>query len=107
MIATMEASFPSKQDLKQGEDTELRWAIREADGKGFIFVNNYERFYPLSAKKGVILEACGVKLPKMNIPSGTMAIFPTLKTINAAGRSRLKKKGIPEIGSNIHCQQPG
>ena len=50
--------------------------MREKNGKGFIFINNYERFYSLSAKKGVCLEACGVKLPKMTIPSGTMAIFP-------------------------------
>ena len=101
IIATMEASFPSKQDLKQGEDTELRWAIREADGKGFIFVNNYERFYPLSAKKGEILEACGVKLPKMNIPSGTMAIFP----INIDGIRYATAQLVARRDGNIYMMQ--
>ena len=76
LLAPMEASFPSAQDLKRGEDTSLRWAVRSKDGQGFIFVNNYERFFQLSAKKGVVLEACGVKLPKLTIPSGTMAVFP-------------------------------
>lgn len=76
-LAPMEASFPSPQDLKRGEDTQLRWAVRSESGKsGFIFVNNYERFCNLSAKKGVQLEACGVKLPKLTIPTGCMAIFP-------------------------------
>ena len=76
-LAPMEASFPGPKDLKKGEDTQLRWAVREDKEKGgFIFVNNYERFYQLSTKKDVQLEACGVKLPKMSIPSGCMAIFP-------------------------------
>ena len=30
----------------------------------------------MSAKKGVVLEACGIRLPKLTIPSGCMAIFP-------------------------------
>ena len=84
-LAPMEASFPAAQDLKQGDDTQLRWAVRSlsepsqkggALTAGFIFVNNYERFANLSAKKNVQLSACGVTLPKMTIPAGCMAIFP-------------------------------
>ena len=78
-LAPMEASFPAPQDLKKGENTQLRWAIRSVKGENasaFIFVNNYERFHKLSAKKNVQLEACGVKLPKLTVPSGCMAIFP-------------------------------
>ncbi len=76
----MEASFPASQDLKRGEDTALRWAVRSISEKqgtsGFIFINNYERFCQLSAKKNVQLSACGVTLPRLTIPSGCMAIFP-------------------------------
>ena len=83
-LAPMEASFPAPQDLKKGEDKELRWAIRSEELRvkseelqaGFIFINNYERFCILSEKKNVQLEVCGVKLPKLTIPSGCMAIFP-------------------------------
>ncbi len=75
-LAPMEATFPSKQDLKKGDDTELRWSYRSKDGSGFIFVNNYERLQSLSAKKNIQLAACGVTLPKLTIPAGTMAIFP-------------------------------
>ena len=82
MLAPMKASFPVSQDLAKGDDTQLRWAVRSAKntqeqgGSGFIFVNNYERLQQLSVKKNVQLEACGVKLPKLTVPAGTMAIFP-------------------------------
>ena len=76
LLAPMEASFPASQDLKQGEDSHLRWSYRSAGKSAFIFVNNYERFANLSEKRGVQLEACGVKLPKLNVPAGAMAIFP-------------------------------
>ena len=83
-LAPMEASFPAPQDLKKGEDAQLRWAVRslqpengsQQTASAFIFVNNYERFYRLSDKKNVLLEAGGVKLPRLTIPSGCMAIFP-------------------------------
>ena len=76
VLAPMEAVFPCEQDIKKGDDRSLRWSYRAKDGQGFIFVNNYERLQNLSAKRGVKLEACGVKLPKLNIPAGTMCIFP-------------------------------
>ena len=81
-LATMEAQFPVSQDIPKGDDTHLRWAVRSAYAKkgqpeeAFIFVNNYERLQHLSAKKNVQLEACGVKLPRLTIPAGCMAIFP-------------------------------
>ena len=83
LLAPMEAEFPASQNLKKGEDTGLRWAVRselkeekKEMNSAFIFVNNYERLYTLSAKKNVVLSACGVALPKLTIPSGCMAIFP-------------------------------
>ena len=76
MLAPMEASFPAPQDLAKGEDVGLRWAVRSNGESGFIFINNYERLQNLSPKKGVVLEACGVKFPRLTIPSGCMAIFP-------------------------------
>jgi len=76
LLAPMEAHFPCPQDLKRGEDTALRWAVRSDGAHAFIFVNNYERFVPLTTKRAVELEACGVKLPRLTIPSGTMTFFP-------------------------------
>ena len=76
LLAPMEASFPAPQDLKKGDDSQLRWAVRSKDNCAFIFVNNYERLQNLSAKKDVLLSACGVDFPRLTIPAGTMAIFP-------------------------------
>lgn len=76
LLAPMEASFPSSQNVQKGDDSALRWAYRSKDGKGFVFINNYERLQNLSAKKNVELEVCGVKLPKLTVPAGCMAVFP-------------------------------
>ena len=76
LLAPMEARFPCGQDIAKGDDSHLRWAVREKDGSGFIFINNYERLQNLSAKRNVELEACGVKLPKLTIPAGSMCILP-------------------------------
>ena len=81
-LATMEATFPAPQDLARGQDSTLRWAVRQSQGanggkaSGFIFVSNYERLQQLSEKRGVVLSAAGVTLPRLNIPSGCMAILP-------------------------------
>lgn len=76
VLATMEPTFPAPQDLKKGDDAQLRWAYRSEGNSGFVFINNYERLQHLSAKKNIELSACGVKFPKMTIPAGVMAIFP-------------------------------
>ena len=75
-LAPMKPSFPSPQDLQPGDDSQLRWAVRRQGSSAFIFVNNYERLQRLTTKKNVRLEACGVQLPRLTIPSGAMCIFP-------------------------------
>ena len=50
--------------------------MRRQGSSAFIFVNNYERLQRLTTKKNVRLEACGVQLPRLTIPSGAMCIFP-------------------------------
>ena len=75
VLAPMEARFPCEQEIAKGEDSFLRWSVREDKG-GFIFINNYERLQNLSDKRNVKLGACGVKLPAMTIPAGTICIFP-------------------------------
>ena len=121
-LAEMESSFPSPQDIKKGDDSQLRWAIRSGKGKeesgklnsAFIFVNNYERLQNLTEKKHVVLEACGVQLPAMTIPAGAMAIFPVnIDGIKyATGQLVAKRDGkiymmqIPGIPTSI-CMQNG
>ena len=76
VLAPMESHFPCKQDISKGDDSNLRWAVRRKGNSGFIFINNYERLQNLSTKRSVQLECCGVKLPRFNVPSGTVCILP-------------------------------
>ena len=75
-LAPMDPSFPSPQELEKGEDKLLRWSCRSDGNRAFIFINNYERLQNLSEKKSVVLEACGVKFPKITVPAGTVCVFP-------------------------------
>ena len=101
ILAPMEASFPCQQDIQKGDDSFLRWAVRSKDGSGFIFINNYERLQNLSAKKGVMLEACGVKLPKLDVPAGTMCIL----AINIEGIRYATAQLIAKRDGKIYLEQ--
>lgn len=78
MLAPMEATFPVNPATKQYDDSFLRWSYRSKEGTAFVFVNNYERFANLTAKKRVQFTVEGITFPRkpFTIPSGTMAIFP-------------------------------
>ncbi len=100
-LAPMEASFPGPQDVRQGYDELLRWAVREKDGAGFIFINNYERLQPLTAKKNVVLRACGITLPKLTIPAATVCIFP----VNIDGIRYATGQLVAKRDGKIYMQQ--
>ena len=111
MLAPMEASFPTPQDLPKGDDTQLRWSVRSLtppseseSGPAFIFINNYERLQNLSAKPNVQLSACGVVFPRLTIPAGCMAILPVnIHTIRYATAQLVAKRN-----GNIYMMQiPG
>ena len=103
-LAEMEASFPAPQDIKKGDDSHLRWAVRSKDNSGYIFINNYERLQNLSVKKNVVLKACGVILPKLSIPAGCMAIFP----VNVDGIKYATAQLVAKRDGKIYLMQiPG
>ena len=101
VLAPMEAAFPCQQDIPKGDDSFLRWSVRSKDGSGFIFVNNYERLQHLSAKRGVKLEACGVKLPALTIPAGTICVFP----VNIDGIRYATAQLIAKRDGKIYMEQ--
>lgn len=103
-LAPMTASYPCPQDIPQGDDSFLRWACRTKDGRGFIFVNNYERLQCLTDKKDVRLEACGVEFPPLTIPAGTSCIFP----VNIDGMRYATAQIIARRDGKIYLEQiPG
>ena len=101
VMAPMEAHFPCKQDIEKGDDSFLRWSVRSKDDSGFIFINNYERLQDLSTKKGVQLEACGMKLPKLDVPAGTMCILP----VNIDGIKYATAQLIAKRDGKIYLEQ--
>ena len=103
-LAEMEASFPAPQDIKKGDGSHLRWAVRSKGNSGYIFINNYERLQNLSVKKNVVLKACGVTLPKLSIPAGCMAIFP----VNVDGIKYATAQLVAKRDGKIYLMQiPG
>ncbi len=101
MLAPMEATFPCQQDIPKGDDSFLRWSYRSKGNSGFIFINNYERLQNLSTKRNVQLEACGVRLPKLTIPAGTMCILP----VNIDGIRYATAQLIAKRDGKIYMEQ--
>ncbi len=108
-LAPMNSVFP-KQRPANGEDTAtVRAAGRFAGQRGFLFVNNYQRFLPLPAKLDVQFH---LKLPAetlvvphapMTIPEGSYFVWPinldlgglSLKYATAQLLCRVRHEDIP------------
>ena len=114
LLAPMQAVFPCEQDLRQKDDSHLRWSYRTGKGgaegpaepSAFVFVNNYERFADLKAKSGVQFEVCGVHFPQkpMTIPAATACIFP----VNVDGIRYATAQLIAHRDGKIYLEQiPG
>ena len=103
MLADMDASFPSPQDIAKGEDTQLRWAYRSKGNSAFVFVNNYERLQRLTDKKGIRFNVCGTTFPAkpITIPAGTICIFP----VNIDGIRYATAQIIARREGRIYLQQ--
>ena len=104
LLAPMEAVFPCAQDIKQKDDSHLRWSYRTADGTAaFVFVNNYERFADLTAKSGTQFDVCGVRFPSkpMTVPANTSCIFP----VNVDGIRYATAQLIAHRDGKIYLEQ--
>ena len=107
LLAPMEAVFPCAQDLKQRDDSHLRWSYRKGNGpEAFVFVNNYERFADLTPKANVRFEVSGVTFPSkpITIPAATACIFP----VNVDGIRYATAQLIAHRDGKIYLEQiPG
>lgn len=102
-LAPMEPSFPGPHTLRQGADS-LRWAVRSLGDSGFVFVNNYERLQPLTAKKGVQLTFPGIVFPRITFPAATSCIFP----VNISGIRYATAQLVAQRSGRVYMMQiPG
>lgn len=106
ILAPMTTQFMTKQQLKQGEDSTLRYSYRTDGNSAFVFVNNYERLRPLSDKKDVSFTVGDLTFPSkpITIPSGTACIFP----VGIDGIDYATAQIVAKRDGNIYLQQiPG
>lgn len=103
-LAPMNASFPcaDKESVKH-DDSYLRWSYRSSAQSGFVFVNNYERFANLTAKKNIQFDVCGIRFPSnpMTIPASCVAIFP----VNVEGITYSTAQLVSKRNGNIYLMQ--
>ncbi len=81
-LAPMTPYFPKKMPVSRNDTTTPRVSARLQGNHGFLFINNYQRLYPLPERVGfqVKLETASgpIEVPRepVNIPSGAYAIWP-------------------------------
>lgn len=106
ILAPMTTQFMTKQQLKQGEDSTLRYSYRTDGNRAFVFINNYERLRSLSDKKDVSFTIGDLTFPSkpITIPSGTACIFP----VGIDGIDYATAQIVAKREGNIYLQQiPG
>jgi len=106
ILAPMKPVFPCEQEVKKGDDSALRWSYRSDGSAGFVFVNNYERFANLGAKRGVQFDVCSIRFPRrpMTVPAATACIFP----VNVLGLRYATAQIVAHRGGCVYLEQiPG
>jgi hypothetical protein len=80
VLAPMTAYFPKQLPASRADVTTPRVAARVEGNRGFVFVNNYQRNYPLAAHRGlrIALKMASetVQFPAVDVPSGAYFIWP-------------------------------
>lgn len=82
LLAPMPAQLPEDRPATAADHETVRWAVRTDGRSGFVFVSNYQRLQPLSAKPNVQFELClpggCLVLPSapVTIPADTAFFWP-------------------------------
>jgi hypothetical protein len=80
VLAPMTAYFPDERPASRADTTTPRVSARVEGDRGFVFLNNYQRNYPLAAHRGlrITLKMASetVEFPAVDVPSGAYFIWP-------------------------------
>jgi beta-galactosidase len=88
-LAPMTPYFPDKMPEGKSDTETPRVAARLKDNHGFLFINNYQRLYPLPERKQfqvrLKLASGAMEIPKepVDIPSGAYTIWPVNLNLGA------------------------
>jgi hypothetical protein len=89
-LAQAYAFFPAKKPAGAADSETLRWSMRAKDGKGFLFINNFQRQlmmhaindvqFNIKTKQGVL------KIPQQPVvvPANAQMIWPVNMQVNSA-----------------------
>ncbi|MGC1185857.1 MAG: beta-galactosidase [Candidatus Acidiferrales bacterium] len=89
-LAPMTPYFPERMPANKNDTGTPRVAVRMQGNRGFLFINNYQRTYPLPERTGfqvkIETRSGGVEIPRapVNIPSGAYAIWPVNLDLGSA-----------------------
>ena len=80
VLAPMTAYFPKLRPASRADVTTPRVSARVEGNRGFVFVNNYQRTYPLAAHRGLRISLKmateTLEFPAVDVPSGAYFIWP-------------------------------
>ncbi len=81
ILRDMDPVFPATNCIEGRKDSTLRYTVRTDGRSGFVFVNNYLRMLPLSAKNDVqfkftTAEGKLVQFPVIDIPTDACFVLP-------------------------------
>lgn len=76
----MKLHLPAENPLNPNDFTSLRTSVRYKDSSGYVFVNNYQRHYPMKEHQGVSLHVCledkEITFPPLRVPDRFYAFYP-------------------------------
>ncbi len=75
MLAPME-SVEAESFVKETDFENLRYCMRTDGEKGFVFVNHYQRLYPLKDVKDVVIDTGSVVFPSVDVTGDVSFIMP-------------------------------
>lgn len=75
LLAPMEA-VDAEYSVARDDVSSLRYGMRTDGKSGFVFINHYQRLYPLSDVKDVVIDTGNVVFPKFDVCGEVSFFFP-------------------------------
>lgn len=75
ILAPME-SVAAENFVKETDFENLRYCMRTDGESGFVFVNHYQRLYPLTDVENVQFNACGILFPEIDVKGDVSFVLP-------------------------------
>jgi hypothetical protein len=75
-LCRMKATIPKDNPLKPSDRGGLRSSVRERNGSGYLFINNYQRRQAQARHKALALKPCACAFPPIDVENGDYFFLP-------------------------------